>query len=359
MGESLPYLEPFFEVVPFSHTEYRHLGAVKVAIEPWVLILTVVVAAYVIISGGAWYVVAVMGILGARLAAVGRLRRVLKRFVVRYHTGAWRRGTPPHIVAHSLGTYLVGRALQLHPAVHFGRVVFYGCVLRRDWWQRFRGDPTNRQTVSRLDGIWNEIGIEDSVPRLAEALGPRLGLEFGGAGWDGFTGPSVHDRPDYNSKCPECRNGERALVHNVKSPFNHENAFYGSGHLRNAWLPFLLGYEPSEYQYVMRLCANAYSAAQINETQVDLYEKELRDTEWEWCQGQLSVRLVAMLQRRDPERSRGVSSELADRALGLFWTRIALAQLTEAGSIQSDLTCDELDLHIALQRSVELVLQNA
>src|SRR5262249_22061149 len=61
-----------------------------------------------------------------------------------------------HYVGHSNGTYLLTKALEESPAVHFDQVVFAGSVVRRDYsWDRF--------IPRRVKGVLNFVATADWV----------------------------------------------------------------------------------------------------------------------------------------------------------------------------------------------------
>jgi pimeloyl-ACP methyl ester carboxylesterase len=358
--ESTRFLEPFFRVVPVKFNEYRKWGALKVLFDPlWFgVTLSVMLAIWIFYPHRALFLpfFLLVGLLVARLRAVARLNQVMKKFVVALHEGAGRTGGLPNIIGHSLGTYVAGRVFQRHPSVRYGRVILYGCVLRRDFsWDKTASHVHARFTVRQIIGVWNEVSLEDWVPAIAESLGPRLGLGFGGAGRYGFSGPGVHSRA-HDSPCSSCVDGALAKVHNVSSKLSHSDAFYGAGHCRQVWLPFLLGYDPAEYLCLMQLCELLYQSSHVDRFAASLYDAELAEIDWDWCGGQLSARTVDMIKKESLGYTEAQLWDLADRVRAEFWSTIALAQLTQGGVRTSTLDSDDLDPKIVLQNCTDRVL---
>jgi pimeloyl-ACP methyl ester carboxylesterase len=87
-------------------------------------------------------------------------------------------------VAHSNGTYLVAKALELYPSCQFRHIVFAGSVLRRGYkWDRFL--PLTGE--GRVQAVANYVATKDWVvawfPKLFQFL--RI-QDLGSAGHDGF-----------------------------------------------------------------------------------------------------------------------------------------------------------------------------
>lgn len=88
----------------------------------------------------------------------------------------------PAVIAHSLGSYLVARALAEHAGdVAFRGVIFFGSIARPDydWASVIR----RRQIPVRY--LRNEVGLHDWPLRWARLLG-SAGYPYGPAGIEGF-----------------------------------------------------------------------------------------------------------------------------------------------------------------------------
>jgi len=87
------------------------------------------------------------------------------------------------VIAHSFGTYAIGRILKENPDIRLHRLVLCGAVLPTD----FRWD----QIRSRVDtDIINDCGIRDIWPVLAQSTT----FGYGPSGRFGFGTPGVRDR---------------------------------------------------------------------------------------------------------------------------------------------------------------------
>jgi hypothetical protein len=76
---------------------------------------------------------------------------------------------PPDVIAHSLGTWLIGHALQWYPSLRIGRLILTGSILRPDFdWARIlaRG---------QVEAILNHYGSEDFWARIAHFVIPDSG----------------------------------------------------------------------------------------------------------------------------------------------------------------------------------------
>src|SRR5665213_2279268 len=133
-------------------------------------------------------------------------------------------GTVPHLVAHSLGTWLTGMILIRFGAVCVGRVVFCGSPLSR----KFPWDGLRR----RVEAVHNEVSPVDMAARVGSLFGAPLG-KMGAAGSKGFLGSPdlVHNLADPYASCDSCMpNTSPALVHNVwVAEMKHSDYFFGPG----------------------------------------------------------------------------------------------------------------------------------
>jgi hypothetical protein len=69
---------------------------------------------------------------------------------------------PPRIIAHSFGTYLVARALELNPELKFDRVIFCGSIVRRDYpWSRIIA-------AGQVGRVLNDYGDRDMWADVVE-----------------------------------------------------------------------------------------------------------------------------------------------------------------------------------------------
>ena len=123
-------LAPHFRCITIKYSHYRWLGFLSAVVEPWLLISGIAVVLllkrwYAIHFVGAWIVgICVLSCFAARL----RHRMALSYFLAQ-SSHRLPLGLKPHVIAHSMGTKLVGTALKEYPQVRLGNVVLTGCVL--------------------------------------------------------------------------------------------------------------------------------------------------------------------------------------------------------------------------------------
>lgn len=233
-------LEPHFRCVRVRYPHYWLMG-VEAVVEP--LILAAAVAALVRSTRGhstrwsllVWIVGSLLGIWVAyRARAVRRSRAI--RFIKRRIDPEIQFDRRPSVIAHSMGTLLLGDFLQRYREARFGRIVLVGSVMdsRYDWESVALASPPS------VEAVRNEVSQEDGVVSRVQ-LARRFIAGLGDSGISGFR-PSraVHPRFDAVEKCPRCRHGRIALVHNPVSPHGtHDHWEHGVSHACNVWLPFL------------------------------------------------------------------------------------------------------------------------
>jgi hypothetical protein len=117
----------------------------------------------------------------------------------------------PSIVAHSLGSWIVGNAMQKFPGIRFEKAIFAGSILPVDfdWSSLFERD--------QIASVRNEFSLKDPWPRLASYVVPRTG-EAGSKGFDSF-GKAVE-----NVSCKW---------------FGHSDSLIRP-HIEQQWIPFLM-----------------------------------------------------------------------------------------------------------------------
>lgn len=154
----------------------------------------------------------------------------------------------PNVIAHSLGSYLVARALRDDAPSSVDRIVLAGCVVCRNFpWK----------TISKkFTAIRNEVAGRDLVPVAAGLLRWRLG-DFGRAGRKGFTGDAdfahmVQSPEDCCGICPS--QPAAAPVHNFVSAKKGHSGVLKSTYAKYYWLPFFWGIDPSEFREFLDAC---------------------------------------------------------------------------------------------------------
>lgn len=351
--ERLEYaLHPHFDFAHIKYDEYRFRGETKLLIGPVAiaaatgasLMLLFIALLLGVFNWKLILVPAGLLILGLAEAAL-RLRKLVSWFKreieLRTRRGAepFRLPTrPPHVVAHSLGTFLIGMILRLHPDVRLGRVILAGCVLPR----RFDWEAYHLENKA-FNAVRNEVGKKDWVVRIA-GYATHLVWGLGNAGVVGFTDHKrshrgrvlelvqgsqfVHSVFDAYGPCSNCSaTTEYAKVHNFHlAESNHKTPFIGNGHVTTFWLPFLWGIEPKTYRDFRDLCFTAAElpvgpALRIVESELsDLYLPWAKQSLGDWVRNGIQVRY-------DPEEGQTYSLEdLVERAVRLIWRQVSDAE---------------------------------
>jgi hypothetical protein len=345
-------LAPHFEVVEIKYMHYRHPigGAVGLVLHPptlvavgiAALVLALVAAAaptvpalhgWLTSHGGARAVLAravgVVTITALPLAwwlARGRLREAGQHVKREYDRKARRPGRPPHVIAHSLGTYLVGALVKTQFNARFSRAILLASVLPQDF--DWMGVCTRKP--AGVVSIRNETGWSDVVPRFAWVVRLflwKLAPHIGKAGTGGFRGPPsiVHEAPPGGGPCPYCAGGLVAPVHNVAFPYEHTEYHEGDGQCAEHWLPTLLGIEPSVYSEFLELCHAAADLERDGDVVgVRLMERELLYKVWPWTRGKTLHDWFTVQLRAGTHQWAGETEVLraADRAVGRMWRRV-------------------------------------
>jgi hypothetical protein len=76
---------------------------------------------------------------------------------------------PPDVIAHSLGTWLIGHALQRDPKLKIGRLLLTGCILRPDF------DWGALESNGQVEAVLNHFGTKDFWARVAHYVIPDSG----------------------------------------------------------------------------------------------------------------------------------------------------------------------------------------
>jgi len=78
-------------------------------------------------------------------------------------------GGRPDIIAHSLGTWLLGHALEQNPQLNVGRIILLGCILRPDF------DWKTLIARGQVEAVLNHYGTKDFWARIAHYFIPDSG----------------------------------------------------------------------------------------------------------------------------------------------------------------------------------------
>ena len=135
-------------------------------------------------------------------------------FLEEYQTLVYRahlHDSAPSIIAHSYGSYIVARAMEIYPQIRFRRIVFCGSIVRRDY------DWSARIKSGQVERVLNEYSRKDIWSRVAE----WVIADGGSAGAKGFV---------------DTANG--AVVQREYRFWRHSSYFFDL-HQRASWIPFL------------------------------------------------------------------------------------------------------------------------
>jgi hypothetical protein len=126
-------------------------------------------------------------------------------------------GARPSVIAHSFGSYVVARALEMFGEVRFDQVILCGSIVRRDYpWSRVVGRQVGR--------VLHEFGRQDFWARV-------VGFVVADAGPSG------------------CRGfldlAEGRVAQRYHPEFRHSDYFYRLSYRQN-WVPFLQGRESGD-----------------------------------------------------------------------------------------------------------------
>jgi hypothetical protein len=251
-----------FRFDPIRHNYYRLLAGSELVLEPLIWLFLVPV----------WWAY-FNGHLHAFMAWTASTAILFAAYLLRYarHALAFQsirqeladrisqEEVRPHLIAHSLGSYLSCRTLLDDSRVAFRRMILVGSVVDSTYpWADLcvRADR-------HFDGVLNEVAPLDMVVRLAALVRRWLPhRRFGSSGIAGFAGssPWVHYLNEPLEPCPLCKLSRRqARVHNVQYYHaGHSSAFTKPEHASVFWLPYLWGYDPGRFAKFSRLCTRAY-----------------------------------------------------------------------------------------------------
>jgi pimeloyl-ACP methyl ester carboxylesterase len=116
----------------------------------------------------------------------------------------------PSLVAHSLGSWIVGNAMLKHPGICFDKIILAGSILPQDF------DWATLFARGQISLVRNECGQKDPWPHFAKIFVARTGT----AGKKGFDWYNTH-------------------VQNVRCEwFGHSDSLMRA-HIETQWLPFL------------------------------------------------------------------------------------------------------------------------
>jgi hypothetical protein len=304
---------PHFECISVTYPQYRWLGPLDLVSEPPILALAL--AAWIIVhrlgySTPRQILVCLPLLMGAYLASYYKRKRAFD-VLLKQASPYVQVGQRTHIIAHSLGTYLIGRALSERHDFQAGRIVLVGCVLPVGFpWERFRAVGLN-DALLKYVAVRNELATKDYVVWIAWIVSPII-RGLGRAGLAGFDQASglVHNLIDPRGSCTKCQEKE-GMIHNVTSDLGHSDTFVNSGYAETFWLPFLWGIDPAEYADFIRFCNLAASlerewtpvsrrVGHVDSRLIKI-EKELRGRSWKFTNGTFEDFVLAEVLSRYPK----------------------------------------------------------
>jgi pimeloyl-ACP methyl ester carboxylesterase len=161
----------------------------------------------------------------------------------------------PHLIAHSLGTYLIGKLLKKFPDLRLENVILVSTVLPRSYpWRDVLKDMP-----PKVFRVRSEFGEADFVVRAA-GWTSWLARDLGNAGLYGFHDVEnwVHTSRSPMQRCLDCAGRYLpAPVHNVPlKEFLHSDEFLSRKHALTLWLPYLWNIEPNELSEFLDSCIN-------------------------------------------------------------------------------------------------------
>lgn len=126
---------------------------------------------------------------------------------------------PPSIIAHSFGTYLVARAMEIYEEIKFDRIILCGSIVNQeyDWSARFNN--------GQCTAVLNDYGQVDAVASKAKYVME----DAGDSGVKGFKNPD---------NIPN-------VVQRTHPEWRHSDFFYQLNYEKN-WIPFLEGSDPQK-----------------------------------------------------------------------------------------------------------------
>lgn len=145
-------------------------------------------------------------------------RKRVDWFLEQYTAAIGGLNARPSIIAHSFGSYLVARTLQIYKHVTFDKVILCGSIVRRDFpWSKI----IERKQVSQ---VLHDYGKLDVWARLVE----WVVSDAGQSGLHGFR---------------DLANGQ--VVEQCHPEFRHSDYFFKLNYREN-WIPFLRGTHKAE-----------------------------------------------------------------------------------------------------------------
>lgn len=295
-GAAEKVLKPHFECVAIKYPDYENLWlTLNAGVAHWSVYAAVIALlgfSITAITGVVpWVTAGLMALtLVVLLIIVGvwhaKLRRrvVIERIRGMIEDAIQPQFHPrPHMIAHSMGTYLSMRSLEGFATVMVDRVVLVGAVLPR----KFDWSGLRRARRNAFREVRNEMGEADWVVWLVGRIAGIL-PEFGDSGRRGFLGETgwLHAIAGPLGPCDDCtKSATKAWVHNVPlgTAYGHSTHFLRESHCEDLWLPFLWGFDPDELVRFRNMCLDVLLFESDGDwISAEQMERELRRSEWAW-----------------------------------------------------------------------------
>jgi hypothetical protein len=170
-------------------------------------------------------------------------------------------GAPPHIIAHSFGTYLTSIIFQRFDWPRANRIIFAGSAVAEDFpWNTVRRDHLAVKNFSELRNDWFPTDVIINMVDWVRQI-PELGC----AGARGFTviPGFVHNLKGPAFPCSNWQRGNCVPVHNVQrdvdagadpAVVDHSLVYLTPANVAQFWLPYLWGIDAAEYDSLRALC---------------------------------------------------------------------------------------------------------
>ena len=318
-------LEPHFECCTVSYDYYKSLGFIKIFFSPMVILITMIVLIVLAFLGHLhtrfFFIVCILGIILSLIIAWFRRHLTLNKFQNDVSLLTSEGDTPHHIIAHSFGTYLTGRALIKWDDTSFNHMILVGCVLHH----RFRWKKLLADRPEAFVRVRNEVARKDIVARaafLAQGIVSSLGYS-GFSGFvegDGFirrmisklysinSSPTDSVKRYQNVKSPNhfpMMSRDTILYNVICKKLGHSDCFISKNYILNYWLPFFFQIDHREFRKFISFCVklDRFDKAHNNEKFLRIQEQFI-DQYWEWAHGTIVdyvVRQISAYLRRKPK----------------------------------------------------------
>jgi pimeloyl-ACP methyl ester carboxylesterase len=355
--------EPHFRFVSFKYGQFRHsvYAVLWVALELWVVIVGVIVTAFALArqwlpTWQGWTIAVCVWLLiflAANQLAEKRRDTSVSEFLEAMDLNlAFERR--PHIIAHSLGSFIIGRMLERYRYVSVAHVILMGCVLTRRYaWTNL---------LHRFDMVRNEVAGRDWVAAIAFFLRSFV-PEMGPSGIFGFSHSAglvrTLQESDFGNPWRPCINGCACGWGKIEFPdarvLNVRCAKIGHNDIarrraRLVWLPFLWNLPPALFGEFVELCGECATLdAQRQYATLNVKVDELRQRCWFWTRGKLGD-YVAM--RLAEARGEAASEATLAGTLRNLYLVVDRAARHDAGPHQQRSLYPEFAIQDALDQTV-------